>query len=131
MRIVVLLALSVPLAGCFSLTAEKPIPEWAMQPHAVVAEPGAVPQRSAAVRRHHAPKTVAARPRIDLTASIDTMPTNVQPAGLNHAVVRRRPTALGTGNPTDMTAFSPEWHAREDARDADLKRSMNNICRGC
>jgi len=32
---------------------------------------------------------------------------------------------------SDPTAFTPEWQAREDARDGNLRRSMGNICRGC
>jgi hypothetical protein len=118
MRILVVLALSVPLAGCFSLTAPKPLPEWAMNPRAdVVAEPAAKRQRASRVMR----------PAVEETASVASTPTNVQPAGLGRAVARRKPTALTT----DVTAFSTEWHAREDARDAELRRSMGNICRGC
>ena len=30
MRVFIALALCVPLAGCFSLTGPKPLPEWAM-----------------------------------------------------------------------------------------------------
>ena len=32
MRVLVALALCVPLGGCFSLTGPKPLPEWAMNP---------------------------------------------------------------------------------------------------
>ena len=126
MRIVIVLALSVPLAGCFSLTASKPIPEWAMQPQADAAsEPAARPHRAAAVRRQ--PVQVA---RQSVGVATDA-PINVRAAGLTHSVVRKRPTALTEETAPDVTAFSREWHAREDARDAQLKRSMNNICRGC
>src|SRR5258708_5649554 len=104
MRILIALALSVPLAGCFSLTAPKPIPEWAMQPQTSAVEPAARPQRAAAVRRR-AP--VVERQVADQTGSVVGAPTYVQPAGLNHAVVRNKPTALTT---SDVTAFSAEWH---------------------
>ena len=125
MRTLFVLALSVPLAGCFSLTAPKPIPEWAMSPQADLAvEPAAQRQRVAAAPRR-APRVV--REAVEETGSVADAPTNVQAVGLNHAVVRKKPTALTT----DVTAFSQEWHAREEARDANLQRSMNNICRGC
>ena len=124
MRILIVLALSMPLAGCFSLTAPKPIPEWAMQPQASAVEPAVKPQRAAVVDRAPPVEHQVA----DRSGTVVGAPTYVQPAGLNHAVVRQKPTAL---TPRDVTAFSAEWHAREDARDADLKRSMNNICRGC
>jgi hypothetical protein len=127
MRILIVLALSVPLAGCFSLTAQKPIPEWAMQAQSdAIVEPAARPQRSAAAPRE--PVRIA---RQSAGTATDA-PINVRAAGLTHSVARKRPTALLTGEtPRDVTAFSAEWHAREEARDADLKRSMNNICRGC
>src|SRR5882724_7847290 len=114
MRILVVFALSVPLAGCFSLTAPKPIPEWAMQPQASAVEPAARPQRAAVVRRRAPP---IERQVADQTGTVVGAPTYVQPAGLSHTVVRNKPTALTT---RDVTAFSAEWHAREDARDADL-----------
>lgn len=138
MRILIVVALTVPLAGCFSLTAPnfglvapKTIPEWAMSPHAEnTAEPSAKPRRNVAVRRPAPAVQVVER-----TGTISDAPTNMQPAGLGHAVVRAKPTALPSPEPSarssEPTAFSPEWQAREDARDGTLHRSMGNICRGC
>jgi hypothetical protein len=126
MRILIVLALSVPLAGCFSLTASKPIPEWAMQPQAdVTVEPAVRPQRAATAPRE--PVRVA---RQSAGTATDA-PISVRAAGLTHSAVRKRPTALTEETPRDVTAFSAEWHAREEARDIQLRRSMNNICRGC
>lgn len=44
---------------------------------------------------------------------------------------QRGRSQIGT-NPArdDILPFTPEWQAREDAFDAQLRRSMN-ICRGC
>jgi hypothetical protein len=125
MRILIVLALSVPLAGCFSLTAQKPIPEWAMQAQSdVTVEPAARPHRSAAVPRE------SVRVARQSAGTATDEPINVRPAGLTHSVARKRPTALLTEPTADVTAFSQEWHAREEARDEKLKRSMNNVCRG-
>jgi hypothetical protein len=127
MRILSVVALSLPLAGCFgvSLVAPKPVPDWAMQPQADATEPAARPQRVAAERR--APRVV--RQAVEQTASVSDAPTYVQPAQLTRPIVRKKPTALSDGK--DVTAYSPEWQAREDALDAELKRSMSNVCRGC
>ena len=51
------------------------------------------------------------------------------------AVARRtpdRPAArvAPTGPQTELLPFTPEWQAREDAFDQQLRRTMN-ICRGC
>src|SRR5258708_1810320 len=131
MRILVVLALTMPLAGCFSLTAPKTIPEWAMSPQAEAAEPRAKPSRNVAVRR-------PAVQVVESTGTISDAPTNMRPAGLGpavvRAVVRAKPTALQppafAAQSSEPTAFSPEWQAREDARDGTLRRSMGNICRG-
>jgi len=133
MRILVVLALTMPLAGCFSLTAPKTIPEWAMSPQAeIAAEPRAKSRTVAAVRR-------PAVQVVERTGTVSDAPTNMQPAGLGsavvRAVVRAKPTALQppafAAQSSEPTAFSPEWQAREDARDGTLRRSMGNICRGC
>lgn len=129
MRIVAVLVLSLPLAGCFgvSLVAPKPVPDWAMQPQADATEPAAKPQRVVTERR--APRVIMHEAAVDRTASTSDAPTYVQPAQLSRSVVRKKPTALSDGK--DVTAYSPEWQAREDALDAQLKRSMSNVCRGC
>ena len=74
-------------------------------------------------------RALAAIASLQAGSSATDAPTYVQPAQLTRAVVRKKPTALPNSN--DVTAYSPEWQAREDARDADLKRSMSNVCRGC
>ena len=72
---------------------------------------------------------------VERTGSISDVLVNMQPAGLGRAVVRAKPTALPSrelgARSSEPTAFSPEWQAREDARDGTLQRSMGNICRGC
>ena len=119
MRIVVALALCLPLAGCFSLTGPKALPEWAMHPQPQAAgEARAAPNSRSARREPREPsRTVADR--------ADRVPTIVRPAGLKDGSERGR-----AEQPSDVTAYSPEWQAREDAADARLRRSMG-ICRGC
>jgi hypothetical protein len=135
MRCLLVVALTVPLAGCFSLTAPKSIPEWAMSPQA---ENPAEPR--AKVTRHNVTRhNVAARPPavrvVERTGSVSDAPINMQPAGLGRAVVRAKPTALPapefSARSSEPTAFSTEWQARENERDGVLLRSMGNICRGC
>ena len=125
MRVFVALALCVPLGGCFSLTGPKPLPEWAMNPQQqeAIATPEK-PRRAVAQRRP---------PQVDVADSTGTVvgtPTNVRPAGLAKRVTRTAPASAPVAEPADVTAFSPEWQARENAADEKLRRSMN-ICRGC
>src|SRR5262245_38081104 len=109
MRILIVLALSVPLAGCFSLTAQNTIPEWAMQaPSDAAVELAARPPRAAAA------PTEPVRVARQSTGMATDAPINVRPAGLTHSVARKKPTALAPDN-SDVTAFSAEWQAREDA----------------
>jgi hypothetical protein len=131
MRFPVVLALCLPLAGCFSVIAPKPVPEWAMVSSAETADEAPVrPRRTARVKRpaEAAPYETAAAPTGGTT---DAVPSNMQPTALGHSVVRSKPTALAPAPARDVTAFSAEWRAREDARDANLLRSMGNVCRGC
>lgn len=101
-RIAVVALLGLPLAGCFGVTLPpKPLPDWAMNSQSEVA----VPARTKPAR------TVAARRAPDQTASV----SYVAPAN---------------ASPSDVTPFSAEWQAREDAFDNKLRRTMN-ICRGC
>ena len=125
-----LLALCLPLAGCVSLAGTKPVPEWAMVSHAGGLEQADVkPTRTARLKRPVKRPVEAEVATASIRSSTENSPTMTQPVGLGHAIVRRKPTALAPAR--DLTAFSAEWHAREDTRDADIKRSMNNICRGC
>ena len=121
MRVLVALALCVPLGGCFSLTGPKPLPEWAMNPQqqeasAPRAKPRAIAQRKAQ------PVDVA-----DSTGTVGVSPNYVRPAGLAKDGTPARASAAPAREPT---AYSAEWQAREDAADEKLRRSMH-ICNGC
>jgi hypothetical protein len=123
-----LLALCLPLAGCFSVAGPKPVPEWAMVSHAGdLVQRDSKPTRTVTLKRERSVEAEVATASV--RSASDSPPTMTQSAGLGHAVVRRKPTALAPAR--DVTAFSAEWHAREDLRDVDLKRSMGNVCRGC
>lgn len=124
MRVLVALALCVPLCGCFSLTGPKPLPEWAMNPQQQVASETQAKSRRAVV--HRAPRAVEVEVA-DRSGTVVGVPTNVQPAGLAKDAAQ---PARGSTPPREATAFSAEWKAREDAEDDKLRRSMN-ICRGC
>lgn len=122
MRVFVVLALCVPLGGCFSLTGPKALPEWAMSsPQQEASATQARPRQRAVAQRQPRQVDVA-----DSTAV--GIPTNVQPAGLANAGSRTAPARAA--EPADVTAFSPEWQAREAEADARLRRSMR-ICSGC
>ena len=102
MRSAVVALLGLPLAGCFGVTLPpKPLPDWAMSP-----------QSEAVVSaRPNSTRTVATRRAPERTASVSYVtPTNAAAP--------------------DVTPFSAEWQAREDAFDNRLRRTMN-ICRGC
>jgi hypothetical protein len=126
MRVFVALALCVPLGGCFSLTGPKPLPEWAMSPHQQEASATQARPRQRAIAQH--------QPRqVDVADSGGTVvgnPTNVRPARLAKRVTRTAPERARAAQPADVTAFTPEWQAREDAAEARLRRSMR-ICSGC
>ena len=124
MRVFIALALCVPLAGCFSLTGPKSVPEWAMNPQQQVVSETRVKPRRAVVQ--HQPIEV----EVDVAdrSGAVGVPTNEQPVGL--AKDGARPTRASVAQPREVTAFSAEWKAREDAADEKLRRSMN-ICRGC
>jgi hypothetical protein len=101
-RIGCVVTLGLPLAGCLGVTLPpKPLPDWAMSPQSeAVVSARPSPTRSLATRR--APER---------TANV----SYVAPANA------RSP---------EVTPFSAEWQAREDAFDNKLRRTMN-ICRGC
>ena len=111
---VLVIAMAFPLAGCFSLTASKPIPDWAMSSYAGnEAQP-----RARTVRR------TAARQIADDDSTV--MPTTTGNAGMTTRTVIRPPAA----RPSGPTAYTPEWHAEEKAADERLRRQMN-ICTRC
>ena len=120
-------ALTVPLAGCFgltaSLTAPKDVPSWAMSSQA---QPNEEPRTRTARRTRPQREHVAADHAASATLPIQTgnaaMPTNAdRPRGR---------TASQPAQTSGPTAYSPEWLAREEAADAQLRRRMN-ICSGC
>ena len=110
----IVLALAAPLGGCFSLTAQKTVPEWAMAGQGEAAE-----QPRARVSR--AQRRVAA----ERTGSFET--GNAAMSTERERTVARPAERAGRAAPTN---FSPEWYAQEKAADEQLRRSMN-ICRGC
>jgi len=101
-RIAAVALLGLPLAGCFGVTLPpKPLPDWAMNRQAEsIVSVRTKPSRSVATRR--APER---------TASVSYV-------------------APTTAASPDVAPFSTEWHARENAFDKKLRRTMN-ICRGC
>jgi hypothetical protein len=103
------------LGGCFSLTAQKEVPEWAMAGQGQSAEPSRT-----RVSRASAPRRAAER-----TGSFET--GNVAMSTESERTVARPAAPAGRAAPTN---FSPEWYAQEKAADEQLRRSMN-ICRGC
>ncbi len=122
------LLLSLPLAGCFSLTnlaGTAPLPEWAMSPQSEFSEESRLPRRTAAPQK----STQTANRRVQPTGRVTVgVPTLVRPAGLPKGGETARHAEAGHGS--DVVAFSPAWQAREDAADEKLRRSMR-ICGGC
>jgi hypothetical protein len=112
----IVLALVAPLGGCFSLTAQKEVPEWAMAGQAQsVEQPRARASRAPAQRR------VAD----ERAGSFET--GNAAMSTERERMVAKPAPQSGRASPTN---FSPEWYAQEKAADEQLRRSMN-ICRGC
>jgi hypothetical protein len=109
-RIAVVAALGLPLAGCFSLTLPpKELPEWAMNPQSAEATPA--PSGTKAARRGTPKRTP------DQTAAVSY-------------VTGKKRTQSTQATPADVKPFSAEWQAREDAADNRLRRSMS-ICGNC
>jgi hypothetical protein len=118
------LAFALPLGGCFSVTAPKEVPGWAMSPQVQSSE---APRQRVARRAQRQQRVVAQDPdslEMPTVTGNAAMPTNGVPA--DRTVVRT--TARPSGS--SPTAFTPEWHAREDAAEAQLRRRMH-ICNGC
>ena len=112
----VILALAGPLGGCFSLTAQKTVPEWAM-----AGQRESIEQPRARVNRAPAQRRVAE----ERTGSFET--GNVAMSTERERTIARPAEPAARAAPTN---FSPEWYAQEKAADEQLRRSMN-ICRGC
>jgi hypothetical protein len=127
-RGLLILAVALPLGGCFSVTAPKEVPSWAMSPQGM--EQGAAPRRK--VARRATPRPVAAPEEADAVEAPahagDIQTGNAaMPTGAQRTVVRTIARPAASAGPT---AFTPEWHARENAADEALRRRMN-ICSGC
>jgi hypothetical protein len=106
MRLILIAALGLPLAGCLGVTLPpKQLPEWAMSPQVEAAAP--------------------ARVRVARRMPVQRAPD--QTAAVSYVA----PSSSGQpAQQAEVMPFSPEWHAREEAFDSKLRRSMN-ICRGC
>jgi hypothetical protein len=110
-RIAVVVALGLPVAGCFSVTLPpKELPEWAMNPQA--AEAVSAPRPTKAARR------------------VKPKGTPDQTATVSYVTGDTREQSTRATRPADVKPFSAEWQAREDAADNRLRRSMS-ICGGC
>jgi hypothetical protein len=112
----IVLALTAPLGGCFSLTAQKTVPEWAMAGQGQSAEQPRSRVSRAAAQRRVAEERTGSFETGNAAMSTDRERTVARPA---ERATRAAPTN-----------FSPEWYAQEKAADEQLRRSMN-ICRGC
>jgi len=120
LRGLLVLGLALPLAGCFSVTAPKEIPGWAMSPQV---QPGEQPRAKLSRR---APQHRIVTQEVTADVGIPTHSGNAaMPTNPVRAVVTTSP------RPSNVTAFTPEWQAQQDAADAPLRRSMKNICSGC
>jgi hypothetical protein len=109
-RIAIVAALGLPLAGCFSLTLPpKELPEWAMNPQSAEAAPAPSGTKTA---RRGTPKRTP-----DQTATVSY-------------VAGEKGAQSTQATPADVKPFSAEWQAREDAADNRLRRSMS-ICGDC
>jgi hypothetical protein len=117
MRSLFLVALAAPLGGCFSLTAQKPVPEWAMASQAQSIE------QSRRVARAPAQRRVAR----EWTGGMPTNTGNVAMSTAERAAAQQTTAPTARSAPTN---FSPEWYAQEKAADERLRRSMN-ICSAC
>jgi hypothetical protein len=115
----VILALAAPLAGCFSLTAQKEVPEWAM----------AGQGQSAEQSRTRVSRAPAQRRVVERSGSFE-MPTNTGNVAMTTEPERAAAKPAQPAGRSSPTNFSPEWYAQEKAADDQLRRSMN-ICRGC
>ena len=111
--IIATFVVSVPLAGCYGVTVPKPLPDWAMHQGAQTSERlVAKPRRPIAPQREHVLKGAPNRTE-------DVAARAVSP-------IDRRPAAA----PPRMAPYTPEWQAREEALDNQLRRRMH-ICNGC
>lgn len=124
-RSLIVLALAAPLGGCFSLTAQKPVPDWAMATQAQAIEQSV--QQPRRVSRAPTQRRVAE----ERTGAV-VMPTNTDnvamPTG-ERTTPRPQPVRSQSAGPTP-TNFSAEWYAQEHAADEQLRRRMH-ICNGC
>jgi hypothetical protein len=127
-RALPVLLLVLPLAGCYSLSAPKDVPGWAMSSGA---ETDAMPRRT--VRRVAAPRPSEEDRAAEMerlipsdTTSINTGPASA-PANGRRLAVRTQPHRMGPEKPA---AARPGVSLDDTAADEQLRRQMT-ICRGC
>ncbi len=129
-RALPILLLALPLAGCYSVTASKEVPAWAMSSGA---ESDATQRR--AVRRASAPRPPAEESDVAAERLIpsDVTTINTGNASLSSSgrqlVVRSQPHRTGPEKPAAARSDSRDVWASDPADD-DLRRRMT-ICRGC
>jgi hypothetical protein len=122
------LLLALPLAGCFSLSAPKDVPGWAMSSGT---ESDGMPRR--AVRRASAPQPSEEDRAAEMERLIPSDTTTINtgnasaPSGGRKRIVRAQPHRMGAEKPAAARAEVP---AQDSDADEQLRRRMT-ICRGC
>jgi hypothetical protein len=128
LRALPILLLALPLAGCYSVTASKEVPAWAMSSGA---ESDATPRR--AVRRASAPQADVEDRAAEMEQLIPSDTTTINtgnaslPSGAKKLVVRAQPHRMGAEKPA---AVRSDARVEDSAADEQLRRRMT-ICRGC
>jgi hypothetical protein len=130
LRALPILLLALPLAGCYSVTASKEVPAWAMSSGA---EGDATPRR--AVRRASAPRPAAEDTDVAAERLIPSDVTTINTgnaslsSGGRQLVVRSQPHRTGPEKPAATRSGTRDVWASDPADD-ELRRRMT-ICRGC
>jgi 2-oxo-4-hydroxy-4-carboxy--5-ureidoimidazoline (OHCU) decarboxylase len=106
LRIAVVALLVLPLGGCFSLVAQKEVPDWAMNAQVQSVDAPEAARKPKVAKRPTAAQRTASRQMVT-----GAVPSDTQPAGLDKS-------------------FGPEWQAQQQELDDRLRQQMN-ICRGC
>jgi hypothetical protein len=130
LRALPILLLALPLAGCYSVTASKEIPAWAMSSGA---ESDTTQRR--AVRRASAPRPPAEDTDVAAERLIPSDVTTINTgnaslsSGGRQLVVRSQPHRMGAEKPAaTQSGIRDVWAS--DPADDELRRRMT-ICRGC
>jgi len=128
-RALPILLLALPLAGCYSVTASKEVPAWAMSAGTEAhATPRRAVRRASASRPSEEDRTAEAERLIPSdTTSINTGNASLS-SGNRQLVVRAQPHRMGSEKPAATARSLPPLE--DSAADAQLRRQMT-ICRGC